>query len=180
MRSTFLAVLATLVGLALVVVGIYGLVKGDDDDDKPSTATSAPAGATPTFPDISPSAGECDQVAERDPRLAKLDDLDLRRTDSETGSAQVNLICNGGTVVLTMQLANLKAAKTTSYNAWLYNSGSDAEHVGLVIGSDHRALGSVTIGPETDTTRYGSLVLTRVPFGEQEERPRRIVFRARL
>jgi hypothetical protein len=38
----------------------------------------------------------------------------------------------------------------------------------------------VTIGPGIDTTKYDSLVITRVKFGETEERPRKIVFRAAL
>jgi len=181
-KSALLASLAAIVGVAMIGGGIYGLVKGDDDDKTPASVSiptpSVPT--TPTLPDISPSAGECDQAAERDPRLAKLDDLKLQRAGDETGTVDSDLICNGSTIVLIVRMSGLKATKTTKYFAWLSKSGDRVEQVGTLIGSDGRGFGSVTIGPDVDTTRYDELLLTRVPFAEQEERPRKVVFRARL
>ena len=182
MKSVLLALLGTILGAAMIAGGIYGLVKGDDDDDKASASTTAttPAPFVPAVPEISPSVGECDAVAKRDPRLAELDDLKLRRTGGETGTVESDLICNGTTVVLTMRMSDLKATETTKYFAWLSKDGDRVEQVGTLIGSDGRGFGSVTIGPQVDTTRYDELLLTRVPFGEQEERPKKVVFRAPL
>ena len=181
MKSALLASLAAIVGVAMIGGGIYGLVQGDDDKTPASASIPTPSvPTTPTLPDISPSAGECDQAAERDPRLAKLDDLKLQRAGDETGTVDSDLICNGSTIVLIVRMSGLKATKTTKYFAWLSKSGDRVEQVGTLIGSDGRGFGSVTIGPDVDTTRYDELLLTRVPFAEQEERPRKVVFRARL
>jgi hypothetical protein len=176
------SLIATLVGLAMVGGGIYGLVKSvsDDNNAKSSTTASSPAFVTRITTGIPRTVGECDQVARRDPRLAHLDGLRLARSGDETGSVHVDLICSGDTVVLPMQLDGLKGTETTTYFAWLYTNRRRAEQVGTLIGSEGRGIGSVTIGPSVSTTKYDSLVITRVPFGQTEERPRKIVFRARL
>jgi hypothetical protein len=178
LKSILLALLATLVGTAMVAGGVYGLVKGDDDDD----STAATTATTPrvAVPDISPSRDECAEVRDRDPRLAKLDDRRFDRAGGETGTLGADLICNGETIVLSIGMAEVAEKDTTTYFAWLYTSRRRAERVGTLIGSDGRGFGSVTIGPDVDTTKYDSLVITRVPFGQQEERPRKIVFRTPL
>lgn len=182
MKSVLLALLATIVGAGMVGGGVYGLIKGDDDDDKSSSTTSTSV-SVPSFtppPNISPTSDECAQVEERDLRMADFDDRRFKRTDAETGSMRVDLICNGDTIVLTADLNGLKEKDTTTYFAWLYNSRKDAEQVGTLIGSDGKGIGSITIGPDVDTTAYAQMVITRVPFGQQEDRPRRIVFRTPL
>jgi hypothetical protein len=180
-KSVLLALLATLVGVAMVGGGIYGLVKGDDDDDKASagTTTSVPS-FTPATPNISPTADECAQVKERDPRLAELDDREFQATGDETGTMTADLICNGDTVVLTVELKGLREKDTTTYFAWLYKSRKRAEQVGTIIGSAGNGFGSITLGLEADSTKYNSIVITRVPFGQTEERPRKVVFRTPL
>jgi hypothetical protein len=178
-KSVLLALLGTILGAAMIAGGIYGLVKGDDDEEK-SASTPAPAPFVPAAPRISPSLSRCDAVAKRDPRLAKLDDLKLRRTGDETGEVESDLICNGTTVVLSVRMTGLKATETTKYYAWLSKDGDRVDQVGTLLGNDGRAFGSVTIGPEVDTTRYDDLLITRVPFGEDEKRPRTVVFRAPL
>lgn len=181
MKSVLFSLLASIVGLAMVTGGIFGVVNDVKGDDKKPSTRSAVEFSTPVVPgEITPSAGECDQVAKRDARLAHLDNLALERTGDETGSVQTDLICNGDTVVLSMRLSGLKAKETTTYFAWLYRGRRRAEQVGTLIGSDGGGIGSVTMGPTVDTTKYDSLVITRVPFGQTESRPRTIVFRAEL
>ena len=181
MKTLALALLGTILGAAMIAGGIYGLVTGDDDDEKPASTTArVPAPVVPTLPEIDRDARRCAAVVERDPRLAKLDGLKLRRTGGETGTVDSDLICNGSTVVLIVRMTGLKATDTTKYFAWLSKDGDRAEQVGTVLGKDGRGGGAITIGPEVDTTRYDELLLTRVPFGEQEERPRKVVFRAPL
>jgi hypothetical protein len=181
-KGAFFALLAALIGLAMVGGGIYGLVDSVSGDDSSKSPATAPVSefSTRFSTGITPSVGECDQVARRDPRLPHLDGLRLERTGGETGDVQADLICNGDTVVLPMRLTGLRDKGTTSYYAWLYKSRRRAEQVGTLIGSEGRGIGSVTIGPGIDTTKYDSLVITRVKFGETEERPRKIVFRAAL
>jgi len=135
---------------------------------------------TPVTPNISPTADECAQVKERDPRLAELDDREFDATGDETGTMRADLICNGDTVVLSVDTKGLKEKDTTTYFAWLYKSRRRAEQVGTIIGSDGRGFGSITMGIEADSTKYDSIVITRVPFGQTEERPRKIAFRTPL
>ena len=182
MKSVLLALLATIVGAGMVAGGVYGVIEDVSGDEDGGSSTSAKV-SIPSFtppPNISPSSNECAQVEERDLRMAQFDDRQFKRTDSETGSMRVDLICNGDTVVLTADLKGLKEKDTTTYFAWLYNSRNDAEQVGTLIGSDGRAFGSITIGPDVDTTAYDQMVITRVPFGQREDRPRKIVFRTPL
>jgi hypothetical protein len=182
-KSVVLALLATVVGAAMVGGGVYGVIKDVSGDDDKSSSSTSPSVSVPSFtppPNISPSVNECAQVEERDLRMADFDDRRFKRTGGETGSMRVDLICNGETVVLTAELSGLKEKDTTTYFAWLYNSRKDAEQVGTLIASDGKGFGSITIGPDVDTTAYRELVITRVPFGQQEDRPRKIVFRTPL
>ena len=183
MKGLLLALLATLVGAAMVGGGVYGVIKdvgGDDSSSSTSTSVSVPSFTPPSTPSISPSVDECAQVESRDPRLAKFDNRRFDRTADETGNLRTDLICNGDTVVLSVEMDNLKEKDTTTYFAWLYKNRRRAEQVGTLIGSDGMGFGSITIGPQYDTTKYDELVITRVPFGQQEERPRKIVFRTPL
>jgi|tagenome__1003787_1003787.scaffolds.fasta_scaffold19836251_2 hypothetical protein len=180
MKGVLWSLLATVIGIAMVAGGVYGVVKDVSGDDDASAATTTSIGFTPAGPDISPSSNECAQVEERDLRLADLDDRRFERSGDETGRMTVDLICNGDTVVLTARMEGLKEKDTAKYFAWLYETRRDAKQVGTLLGSGGTALGAITIGPEVDTTAYRELVITRVPFGEQERRPRKIVFRTEL
>jgi hypothetical protein len=184
MKAVGGALLATLVGLAMIAGGVYGIAKGGDDDKKdktpsPSSTFSFTPPAVATAPS-EPQILQCSDVADRDPRLAHLDQVDLEPVGRATGSAEIDEICNGDTVVLTVRIKGIREEETASYNAWLYRSRKRAEQVGTMIATGGAAFGSVTISPGVRTTKYDELVISRVRFGQTEDRPGKIVFRGSL
>lgn len=172
-----LALLATLVGLAMVAGGIYGLVTDDDDDD--SSPPSSAAGE-PGFPLATDE--RCAQLAERDERLRTIRDLKLEAPSGRSGRAEVNPICNGTSLVLTFDMEGIEPAYA-SYYVWLYQDGRNAQNVGAGIPGDKdggTGFGSATIGPDVETEGYDQIVITGGKFGRTPKRPRPIVFSGRL
>lgn len=164
----------------MVAGGVYGIVTGGDDDDDTSVETTTSFPASPS-PETTPGQpGACSEAAARDFRLGSLDNVVLDPHGRETGSAEINPVCNGETVVLSVRLEGMRTKATSSYYVWLYTSRKKSDQVGSLIGSDGRAFGSATIEPEIDTSRYEEIVITRVKFGIGESRPRKIVFRGNL
>jgi len=181
MKAVLLALLATVVGAGMVGGGVYGVIKDvSGDDDSSSSSATTPSVSFPQIPSTSSSFDECEALRERDARLPELEDRRFRRSGGETGTFQVQLICSGDTAVLSVRAEGLKEQDTTTYYAWLFRSRRQAKQVGTLIGSNGTAVGSITIGPDKNTRRYGELVITQVPFGEDERRPRKIVFRTPL
>jgi hypothetical protein len=178
-KGLLLAILATLVGVAMVGGGIYGIVKDTEDDDDSSTTIS-----TPVIPDIESSVGtdfeRCAEASARDSRLGSIDNVVMRPAGGETGDVTIRQICNGETVVLQFNLEGLRTKETSSYHVWFYKGKRRARQVGSLIGSDGRAFGSATITTDVDTQRYDFLVISQVDFGQSENRPRRIRFRGTL
>ncbi len=181
MTKLLLAILATVAGLVMVGGGIYGIVNDvSDDDDSPSTTTSFSAfPSVPTSPSAPGGLADCDRAAESDSRLGRIDLLDLQPAGEETGTAEITPVCSVS-ITLFVRLEGMKSKGTSSYYVWLYKNRRRAKQIGSLIGSDGRASGSATIHPEVDTTRYEEIVITRVPFGKGENRPRRIIFRGSL
>ena len=184
MKAVLLALLATIVGAGMVAGGVYGVIKDVSDDDDASASASVPSFTPPTSftppSTIGSSSDECADIRERDARLPELAEREFARAGGETGDARVDLICNGDTLVLSIEMEGLKEKKTSSYYAWLYRSRKRAKQVGTMIGSDGRGFGSITMGSDVRTRGYDQIVITRVPFGQPEERPRKIVFRTHL
>lgn len=181
MKAVLLALLATVVGAAMVGGGVYGVIKDvSGDDNSSSKSSSAPTFSIPEIPSTSSSFDECEALRERDARLPELDGRRFKRTGGETGTFQVSLICSGDTAVLSVRANGLKEQDTTTYYAWLFRSRRKAKQVGTLIGSGGSAIGSITIAPNVKSGRYEELVITQVPFGEDERRPRKIVFRTPL
>jgi hypothetical protein len=163
--------------------GIYGVVddvSGDDDDSGQVTVS------TPTFPGIpstpestTPGFNPCRIAAERDSRLTFIDSLELEPVGKETGTAEVGATCAGETVSLPIRLEGMRTGKpSNSYLVWLYKNRRKAKQIGSLIGPEDSAFGSATI--TVDTSPYDEIVITRVPFGKGERRPRNIVFRGSL
>ena len=177
-----LALLATVAGILMVGGGIYGIVDdvSDDDDDAPAATTRFPG--IPTTPEsTTPGFNPCRTAAERDSRLVFIDNLELQPVGKETGTAQVGATCAGPTVALSIRLEGMKAPDpSNSYFVYLFKSRRKFDQIGSLIGSKDSAFGSATITSDIDTSKYDEIVITRVPFGTGEKRPRRIVFRGDL
>jgi hypothetical protein len=179
-----IALVATVAGILMVGGGIYGVVNdvsGDDDDDTPVTVTTTTFPGIPTTPTTSSTPGfdPCREAAARDLRLNLIDALDLQPVGKETGTAEVTATCAGETVSLSIRLSGMTTGnESNSYLVWLYKSRRKAKQVGSLIGPEDSAFGSATI--TVDTSPYDEIVITRVPFGKGERRPRKIVFRGSL
>jgi hypothetical protein len=151
-RGVLLSLLATLVGLAMVGGGIWGLV-GDVSDDDDSDA----AAAQPKLPETS-SAAECATVAKRDERYEFPHDL----TFGPYGKATVK--CNGSTVTFTIDINGLKSG--TFYDVVL-EKGKREEEVGSVLAvGGGNTVTTVTVGPEVDLDRYDFLTVRESEFGK--------------
>jgi hypothetical protein len=171
-KGVLLALLATLAGLLMVGGGVYGLVQEDDDEPASRTAT------VPAFPELpaSPAVpGSCDTAAKRDPRLGDIRTLALSPAGRETGSAELTVICNGEAVVLAIRLEGLRNKESSSYHVWVA-AGRSGKQIGTLLGSGGDGFGSVTIGPELDTSAYERVVITRTDFGVEQRRPRGVIF----
>ena len=179
MKGLLFALLATLAGLLMVGGGIYGIATGDDDDDGPSVSTTTSFSAFPSVPTTPETPGipdPCEEAGSRDFRLTMLDNTVFRGK----GSAEMNPVCNGETIVLFLRLKGTGVKDTASYPVWLYKNRRRAKQIGSLIGSDGRASGSATIPPEVNTELYDEIVITRIGFGETERRPKKIVLRGSL
>ena len=151
MRGLWLSLLATLVGLAMVAGGIWGLVgdvSDDDDDASVSLEREIPKTSSPR---------ECAEVAKRDKRFEFPHDL----TFGGTGKATVK--CNGGTVTFTIEIDGLKSG--TFYDVVL-ERGKREEEVGsiLAVGGGN-TITTVTVGPEVKLRRYDFLTVRESEFG---------------
>lgn len=180
MKGLLLALLATLVGLAMVAGGIYGLVQGDDDDeDSSSTVTTTGVDTrAPGFPFA--TSEQCEDAAARDPRLRTIRDFELAPHGKTKGRADVDVRCSGSTVDLTIRLRNLGGDDPASYFVWLYNNRKDAEKIGDGIGSGGTAFLPTTLDGSADTGDYEQIVVTRGPFGSEQSRPRNVIFAGSL
>src|SRR4051794_22952119 len=88
------ALLATLVGIAMVAGGVYGLVAGGEDDNK--TDVSAKVAVPSTSPDFS-SIGAVDDCSDVDPRLADRKELNVLAAQGG-GGGTIAARCGGDTV----------------------------------------------------------------------------------
>jgi hypothetical protein len=143
-RAVVLSLLATLVGLAMVGGGIWGLVGSvsDDDDDSSATASSAEPKTS--------SPADCAQVAERDPRFKLPHDLQFG------GSGKATVTCEGETVTFSIELDGLQ--QSTFYEVILQKRRREAD-VGtfLFVGSNN--VNTVTVGPDVPIEKYDFLVV---------------------
>ena len=151
MRRVALPLLATLVGLAMVGGGIWGLVAdvSDDDGDAVASQTRVPKTSSPE---------ECAQMAKRDKRFR------FPHTLTFGGAGTATVKCNGTTVTYTIEIDGLESGRF--YDVVL-EKGKREEEVGsiLAVGGGN-TISTVTIGPEIKTKRYDFLTVRLSEFGQ--------------
>jgi hypothetical protein len=183
LRGLMWALLATIVGMAMIAGGIYGLIK----PEKKRTAsivtvpaiTPSPFAFQETETDLTTDCGE------RDPRFPK--DITIRFTGvRSTGTVDARVSCAVASIVLGFSADNVTAGVGTSYEVWLYNNKKDATKVGELFtparpGTKRGSgIGTAYIPPYVDTTDYGSLVLVRRDVTDVSRKPSPIGFRAQF
>jgi hypothetical protein len=146
MRGVLLALLATIVGIAMVGGGIWGLVGSVTDDDD----SSASASEIKTS-----SAKDCAQVAKRDPRFASPHDLQFG------GSGSATVQCKGPVVTFTIQIDGLR--EKTFYNVVL-EKGRREEDIGTILPVGVNDVTTVTVRPDVKLKKYDFLTVKIDPF----------------
>lgn len=149
-RGFWLSLLATLIGLAMVAGGIWGLVADVSDDDD---STAAAEGAIPK----TSSPEECAQVAKRDKRFK----LPHSLTFHGYGTATVK--CSGDTVTFTIDIDGLQSG--TFYDVVL-EKGKREEEVGSILAvGGANTITTVTVGPDVPIQKYDFLTIRESDFG---------------
>jgi hypothetical protein len=147
MRGVLLSLLATIVGVAMVGGGIWGLVGSVTDDDSSASAST---------PDLkTSSAKDCAQVARRDPRFRLPHDLQFG------GSGTAIVQCTGPVVTFSIELDGLK--ERTFYNVVL-EKGRREEEIGTILPVGVDAVSTVTVRPDIPIEKYDFLTVKIDPF----------------
>jgi hypothetical protein len=145
MRGVLLALLATIVGIAMVGGGIWGLVGSVTDDDSSASASEIKTSA----------AKDCAQVAKRDPRFASPHDLQFG------GSGSATVQCKGPVVTFTIQIDGLR--EKTFYNVVL-EKGRREEDIGTILPVGVNDVTTVTVRPDVKLKKYDFLTVKIDPF----------------
>lgn len=178
MKGVIYSALATLVGLAMVGGGIYGLVHTytDDDDDSSSASVTVPNVSSPV--NLS-SIGAVDSCEEIDPRL-KFKDLPMVPVKSE-GEAVLHVRCGGGSAFFGIEVTGADNAEDYLYaELWAYNSTRDATKLGTAFYRGGEIDGIAALPPNVDLTKYDSLVLVSRAIEDNSNKPKPIAFKADL
>jgi hypothetical protein len=151
-RAFWLSLLATLIGLAMVAGGIWGLVSDVSDDDDSSAAAAQRAIPKTSSPE------ECAEVAKRDKRF----DFPRSLTFGPYGTATVK--CTGNTVTFTIDIDGLESG--TFYDVVL-EKGKREEEVGSILAvGGANTITTVTVGPDIPIQKYDFLTIRESDFGK--------------
>ena len=145
MRGLLLSLLATIVGIAMVGGGIWGLVGSVTDDD-----SSASASALKTS-----SAKDCAEVAKRDPRFRAPHDLQF------AGSGKATVQCKGPVVTFSIDIDGLR--EKTFYKVVL-EKGRREEEIGTILPVGVNGVSTVTVRPDIPIKKYDFLTVKIDPF----------------
>jgi hypothetical protein len=148
MRGLLVALLATLVGLAMLAVGIAGAAGAFDDDSSSGKGSSV---------DVT-SFATCKGL---DPRLSAVTSFDLT---GDGGSASVLVTCQSAGLQATLLGTGLTADKQRTVALWLYRDRNVAELVDSVPqeAGDPNAFLSGALPDATE--EYRKWVVTEEPY----------------
>ena len=160
MRFLVVSLVATVIGVAMIVVGVRGVINdvSDDDGSSRSSASALPRNST---------REECSQVAERDPRFRIPNPL----TFGPFGRAIVQ--CKGGSVAFTLDLEPSNLKEGTFYEVVLEKGRRELSVGGFLTppsGIDWTPA-SVTVGPEVPLKRYDWLTVRENEFHAPKGEP---------
>jgi hypothetical protein len=154
MRGLLIALLATVVGLAMLVVGIAGVAGAFDND---SSSGDSKADVT--------NFASC-KAADR--RLSEFKSFDLT---GDGGSATVLVTCEDGALQATMLGTGLPAEKNRNLALWVYRNRKTAEIVSFVP-QEAGDPGAFLSGPvPAGSEKYRKWVVTEEPYSFEDEPP---------
>jgi hypothetical protein len=169
MKSLGFSLLATLVGLAMLVVGIAGVAgafESDEDSDSSSSSSADVADFT-----------SCDTA---DTRFDEFNSIELTGSG---GTANVIVSCQASSVEVSLLGSGITAEEPRTVALWLYNSRKEAELIASTqqeAGDEHAFIsGELQPGSED----YQKLVVTEGPPSDDFEDPTevgRVIMQARL
>jgi hypothetical protein len=168
----------TLVGLAMVAGGVYGMIRTytDDDDDEPASAASTPSIAPPAV-DFS-SIGATESCTSIDPRLSS-STLDANATDGNSGFGTISVRCGGDTPFFSIEIEEADNPEDYVFaDVFLYKSKKQYEKIGTAFYHDTTIDGLAGVPPGTDITEYDSIVIVPRAIGDNSTKPKPIAFEA--
>jgi hypothetical protein len=169
MKSLFGSLLATLVGLAMLVVGIAGVAGAFETDEDSGSSPSSTA-------DVS----DFDSCETSDSRFDEFNSIEVTGSG---GTATVIVSCQAGSVEVSLIGSGLNTDESRTLGLWLYNDRKDAELIASTqqeAGDDHAVIsGELPSGSED----YAKLVVAESPPSPDFQDPSevgRVVMQARL
>ena len=167
MKGLIGSLLATLLGTAMLVVGIAGVAGAFDNG---SGSTSDEAGA---------DVADFDTCPTTDDRFADFGTFDF---SADAGSATVIRTCRSTGIELSMVSTSLTTDKPRALALWLYNNRKDAALIATTAQEpgDDTVVISGTL-PD-DSEDYKKLVVTEEPasaYFEDPDRPTKVILQAR-
>ena len=168
MKSVIVALLATLLGAAMLGIGIAGVAGAFDGDDDDSGSSS------------SSSVTNFDDCPASDPRFSA---FTTYRVTGPAGTATVVVSCRPAGVEVSVLGSGLTTGDSRTVSLWLYNNRKDA----LLIGSDQQLTGDETVAITgrlpAGSEAYKKLVVTEGPPStdyEDPEKPGRVILQVRI
>jgi hypothetical protein len=114
MKGLLWSIVATVVGVAMLAVGIAGVAGAFEGEDSPSSSSS----------DSSADVANFDDCPSDDNRFAS---FNTYAVDDGDNSATVIVSCQENRVELSLIASDLPTAKPRTIALWLYNNRKDAE-----------------------------------------------------
>jgi hypothetical protein len=168
MKSLFLSLLATLVGLAMLVIGIAGVAGAFETDEDSGSSSSTE------------DVADFDSCPTADDRFGTFTTIEVT---GDGGSASVIVTCQDSEIEVSMIGSGLTTEEPRTVALWLYNSRKDAE----LIASSQQEAGddSVVISGQLplSSQNYEKIVVSASPPSDDFEDPAEVgdvILQARL
>jgi|SRR5215211_1310631 len=167
MKRVIGPLLATLAGVALLVIGIAGVAGAFDDDSG--------SGSDDSTEDVA-DFGSCPTTDER------FGEFDSFEVTGDGGRATVILSCQSGSIEVSMVATELSAEKPRTVALWLYNNRKDAELISTALQEPGDNTVVVSGDLPEDSADYKKVVITEEPPEagfDDPERPTKVILQGR-
>jgi hypothetical protein len=174
-RGLLWALLFTLVGLAMVGGGIYGIIHTYTDDKGESGPLAGTSASNIDFSSIG-AVDPCDDI---DPRLKGVEALTVNAVDDSGSAGTIGVSCGGGTVFFDVEVTRADNPEDYVFaEAWLYSSPKKSEKLGTTFYQGNTISGLIALQPGVELEDYESIVLVPRATDDNRDKPKPIAFRA--